>query len=71
MLFWGLFSLAAFLSSFSMVLFFCFRVCGVDDKDQSPITVTSAMSLSGQPKDVSFLSESGEWLVREGVGVTL
>lgn len=41
----------------------------MEAEDWSPITVTSAVSLSGQPKDVCFLSESGEWSVRESVGV--
>lgn len=36
-------------------------------EDWSPITVTSAVSLSGQPKDVCFLSESAGYLVSASI----
>lgn len=43
------------------------EACGVEAEDWSPITVTSAVSLSGQPKDVCFLSESAGYLVSASI----
>ncbi|XP_061165316.1 uncharacterized protein LOC133174252 [Saccostrea echinata] len=40
---------------------------GVDIEDISPVIVTSAVTLSGQPKDICFLSESAGYLVSASI----
>ncbi|XP_062577216.1 uncharacterized protein LOC134239077 [Saccostrea cucullata] len=40
---------------------------GVDIEDISPVIVTSAVTLAGQPKDICFLSESAGYLVSASI----